>query len=96
MYLKIINLLVYGNPDYKGLDINKFISGSQVYDLKNGICFLKTDELNIPQNVDVTVLSEADYIAGVNEIRSMEQAAAQTIENRISAVEIGLAQVLGM
>lgn len=95
MYLKIINLFdMFGQPDYKGLDINLFVPGSQVYDLKAGICYVKTSEQSVPQNADITVLSEADYIAGTNVIKEAIQTSEQTMEQKVQDLQSQNAQML--
>ncbi len=96
MYLKIVNLLNFGNPNYKELDINKFVAGSQVYDFENSLCYLKTEEEDIPTNPDITVIDEQTYTSSVNALRNDGAKNTQSIENRIAALEIGLAQFLGV
>lgn len=85
---------MFGQPDYKGLDINLFVSGSQVYDLEAGICFVKTNEQSAPQNSDITVLNEADYITGTDAIKTAMQTQEQTMEQKVQGLEAQNAQML--
>jgi hypothetical protein len=67
MYLKIENIkLPNGTADYKGLNIDLFIPGSQVYSNDFNTCLVETSEVIsnlINFNVDVIQLpSEARYM----------------------------------
>lgn len=72
-YVKIDNLISKTNGicDYKGLDIDLFIAGSQVYD--NDTAFIGTIEEDIPQHEDLQILSKNEYDTFVNEIRNRPQ-----------------------
>jgi hypothetical protein len=62
IYLKIDNLLnQFGQPDYKGLDINQFVALSQVYAPDFSCCLVKTNQNITTVPTDVTELQEADY-----------------------------------
>ncbi|WP_121614802.1 hypothetical protein [Virgibacillus halodenitrificans] len=50
-----------GDADYKGLNINQFIAGSQAYDFENSVCLVKTREDSIPSSPDLQVLTEKEY-----------------------------------
>jgi len=63
-YLKVLNLKnSFGQIDYKGLDINKFIPGSQVYPNDLGSCLVATNEVLETLPIDVEELIEADYFS---------------------------------
>ena len=57
----VTNLKTYGAIDYKGLNIDKFIAGSQVYnDADNEFAVASTEDFKVV-HADVTKLSESDY-----------------------------------
>jgi hypothetical protein len=58
--LKIINL-GEGKLDYKGLDINRFIPGSQLYAEDYSVFYVYTAEENIPDHPDVQIVSQEEY-----------------------------------
>lgn len=100
--LKITNLVqLTGNYDYKGLNIDLFVSGSQLYfdDKENNLCYVKTLEENIHQHKDIKEVTEEEYNTKLQEKENEKQEqykAKASIEERISALEIGLANTLGM
>jgi hypothetical protein len=62
--LKIKNLLdeYSGNCDYKGIDLDKIISGSQFYDIEDeNIAILQTREEIVPQHGDIQILTREEY-----------------------------------
>lgn len=84
-----------GMCDYKGLNINKFIAGSQVYDLSNNLCLIKTTEESIIQNADITILADQEYNTLKSEIDKNKANQSASINDRISALEVAMAQQLG-
>lgn len=70
-YLKIININSTGMIDYKTLDIEQFVAGTQVYDLENGVCLVQTSQADFEPHIDVTELTEEEYIAQADIINSM-------------------------
>lgn len=60
-HLKIVDININSVVDYKSLDINQFISGSQVYDFTNGVCLVKTSEDNYTPHTDIIELTESEY-----------------------------------
>lgn len=64
MILKISNLRQdNGVYDYKGLDVNQFVSGSQVYPNGFDSVFLMTKEEVIPTHIDIVVIPQSEYDA---------------------------------
>lgn len=91
MYIKISNLMnTDGKADYKGLDLNLIVAGSQIYPNDN-TAYLKYNGTAATDN-DITELTESDYLAKKNEIEKP----ATTIESRVSAIEIALAGMMGV
>ena len=95
-YFKIVNLLnQFGQPDYKGLDINNFVPGGQVYSPDNTTCIVATtDDTASSTSSDVTELTEADYTSTRTEMLSVLDANNKTTEQRIAELESQNAQML--
>lgn len=60
-YFKINKLINNNKCDYRGLDINQFIPGSQQYAKDNSCCVLATNENIATLPTDVMELQETDY-----------------------------------
>lgn len=64
-FVKINNLTKNGTGamDYKGLDIDSFVGGSQVYEKYMSYCILATNEEVAAKSIsaDITLLSETEY-----------------------------------
>ena len=61
-YLKIINFVKEnGQCDYKGLDIEKNIPGSQIYPINKNIAVLKYKG-DLPNHPDIIEISEEAYL----------------------------------
>lgn len=62
MYLKISNFLNnFNQPDYKGLDINKFEPGSQLYTTGATYCVIATNEELTTLPIDVVEITQDQY-----------------------------------
>lgn len=62
-YVKVTNILeLDGTVNYKGLDISKFIPGSQVYPDPIEFCLVITTQESLPTHADIVELSEAEYL----------------------------------
>lgn len=94
-YFKINNLLnQFGQCDYKGIDINQFVEGSQVYAKDMSCCLVATNENITTILSDVTELQESDYItqkaqlqAGVNNTGTLTGAQQAKISEMTQAYE---------
>jgi hypothetical protein len=94
-YFKIVNLLnIFGQADYKGLDIEKFIAGSQMYKSDFSECAIATNEETIPVHPELTEISEADYITYRNLIIQEQQAQKQSTEQQVADLRAQNAQML--
>lgn len=61
-FLQIANPVTKFNQyDYKGLNLDLFVSGSVVYAADNSVMLLATNEDTIPQNTDITKIDEPTY-----------------------------------
>lgn len=73
-YLKINNLTnKFGQPDYKGLNLDLFINGSHAYKVDHTICVLATEEESIPTHVDLIELTEEEYDVEYANIREEQE-----------------------
>ncbi|GAV13226.1 hypothetical protein [Paenibacillus sp. NAIST15-1] len=99
--LRITNIFseYEGDVDYKGLNIKKFVPGSQIYPTGEQVCYVITNEENIPEHADILRITTDEYEAArekyiVNPVRppSPEQ---QQID-ALQATVLGLmAQIAG-
>lgn len=65
--LKITNWLTpRGNADYKGLNIDLIVPGSQIY--LDGVCYIQTDEPDIPEHGDIEEVTQEEYKAAITNI----------------------------
>ena len=93
-YIKITNYnKANGTCDYKGLNIDLFIAGKQYYPSGKNECLIVTSEENIPQNSDIQVITETEYNTYIQEDSKNKPV---TVEDRISALEVAMANTLGM
>jgi hypothetical protein len=63
MFVRIDNLLgKKGQIDYKGIDMDDIVIGTQVYPHgAPSYCILETEQTTFPDNPDITVLTEQEY-----------------------------------
>lgn len=63
-YIEVADLVnIFGQSDYKGLNIDLFISGSQVYSTDMSVFIGATTEELLPVHADLTEITEAEYIS---------------------------------
>jgi hypothetical protein len=62
-YLKINNIYQEGETrlDYKTLDIEQFVPGSQVYPIFDNFCLVKTRQDDYPIHPDIEEITEQEY-----------------------------------
>lgn len=90
----IKNLItIFGTADYKGLFIDLFIPGSQVY-IDNECILATTEEYYNGLHPDAIELTEEEYSLKRGEIEARFRAEAQTSENRIASLESQNTQML--
>lgn len=96
-YLKINNLQSkFGQYDYKGLDINQFIPCSQICSIDNTYCLIATNENITTLLTDVVELTEEQYTTERTSIENNIKQKSQSIEDRMSALEIAMANTMGV
>ena len=86
MYIKVINMNFNGQIDYKGLNINKFKAGTQVYDFENNVFLVNTNE-EVSETEDISIITETEYNAIKLEIESREVEPTDTLEDRVNNLE---------
>lgn len=100
-FIKISNLQdMFNQVDYKGLDLNKFIAGSQVYMPDLSQCLIATAEVDIPSHSDILELTENEYhferqviIEIINSLpkpKTLEEANAEIETLKMMVAELGL------
>lgn len=95
--LKINNLINnIGQINYKGLDINLFLPGSQQYKMDSSECILATNQETIPDNIDITVIIENEYVAIKQQYDAEKQQVQQSTKQRLADIEIALANIMGV
>jgi hypothetical protein len=69
MYIKICNLIQSdGYADYKGLDISKIVSGSQIYPSDENVAYFQyISEESMPDNPDIVIIDDITYKAILEE-----------------------------
>ena len=93
-FYKISNLVNrFGQYDYKDLDIDKFIAGSQVYSEDDSICLIATTEENPLAHVDLIELTEAEYTTKRQEIENKRAQIKLTLEGELAHVKNSQAQI---
>lgn len=99
-FVKISNLIqMNGIADYKGLDIDKFVPGMQLYPnlRENNICMVVTLEENIPTYKDIKIVTEEEYNLFKEEIKKDSPATEEEIlKERIASLELAMANIIGM
>ena len=85
--LKISKINSSNVIDYKTLDINQFIAGSQVYDLENGVCLVETTQDNYEPHADIFELTEEEYNAQADIINSMSPVSQEKNEIELLRAE---------
>ncbi|BFH70595.1 hypothetical protein J27TS7_58760 [Paenibacillus dendritiformis] len=70
--LKITNVVGVngGDYDYKGLDIHKFLPGTQVYLAGTRDFYVITEQDDIPEHKDITLITTEEYEAVYEEDRN--------------------------
>lgn len=87
-----------GQIDYKGLDIDKFIPGSQVYAHDVTECVIATSEDYNGENPDVIELTQEEYELKAEELRATHpepEVNTEYLQQQIDALNIAMAGILG-
>lgn len=96
-YIKINNFYnTFGQPDYKSLDLSLIISGSQLYPTDATYAVFATNEELTVLPTDVVEITEADYTSEKTAIETKNKQNSQSITDRISSVEVAIANLMGV
>lgn len=60
IYIKVNNVFVNNQADYKGLDIDKIVGGTQIYPPNENYCVFQYDGYIVAHN-DLQEISESEY-----------------------------------
>jgi hypothetical protein len=78
LFLQVNNLLdIFGQPDYKGLDIDQIVTGSPSYPNDFAYCVMATNEPTVPTHPDIVILTEDEYVTK-----------RQTIESNLKSISV--------
>ncbi|WCF07070.1 hypothetical protein NDS46_22450 [Paenibacillus thiaminolyticus] len=92
--LKLTNVIGErgGQYDYKGLDIDKFVPGSQVYPSGTRDFFVITQEEHIPEHEDIHFITKEDYAEAYNAEANREPAPnpIEEMQKQIDAMQLAL------
>lgn len=75
-----------GNVNYKGLDINLFVAGSQVYDFEEDIFLVITDEEDI-EMFDAQELKAEEYNDMKREIQKRKETNHKSYEEEVTELK---------
>lgn len=83
---RVENIFGYVEISYKGLDIDQFVPGSQVYPPEE-FCLVATKELNYSRHNDLIELTEEQYRISRAEIESKNRELNNGIAEKYSNLE---------
>ncbi|QXE19551.1 hypothetical protein [Clostridium sp. 001] len=96
-YIKINNFYnKFDQPDYKGLDLNQICAGSQLYPPNVTYAIFATNEELTTLSADIVEITEADYTSEKTAIETKNKQNTQQITDRLSAVEVAVANMMGV
>jgi|HigsolmetaAR203D_1030402.scaffolds.fasta_scaffold00226_60 hypothetical protein len=97
MFVKVVNILgPNGHIDYKGLDIDRFVPGSQAYKVDFSFCILATTEELAELPSDVEELTQEQYEDLRNQILEEEYQRQDPYQAQIDALTFEILQLKGM
>ena len=84
LFIKVSNIkTIFGSVDYKGLDLNKIVAGSQVYVDDFSSAYLATTEGSLPENVNIEIIEESEYLS----VREAQHSEIQSEKDRLKQLE---------
>lgn len=96
-YIKINNFWnQFGQPDYKGLDLSQIIAGSQLYPTGATYALVATNQDLATLPEDVVEITETDYTSEKTAMETKNKQNSQAIIDRLSAVEVAVANMMGV
>lgn len=94
--LKISNLAgLNGRCDYKGLDIDLIVPGTQVYPSGEDVAYFSFDG-DLVEHPDITVLTEEEYQAAISAEQSKPQPKSEleTLREQVALMQSALDELL--
>lgn len=92
--LKVVNVAPErgGSYDYKGLDLDKFVSGSQVYPRGTRDFYVITEQEDIPEHPDIYIITEEEYkkVYDAENNREPEPHPLEEMQKQIDAMQLAL------
>lgn len=92
--LKILNLVPEGGGvcNYKGLDIDMFIPGSQIYPGDERACYLITNEETIPEHADILRITTDEYEVAREKyvVNPVRPPSTEDLQKQIDAMQLAL------
>lgn len=90
--VKISNLIQSdGRADYKGLDCDKIIAGSQLYPMNENVAYVCYEDDEIPQHEDLQIITEEEYLQIKNEIETNRpKTPEEELQERINLIQQAL------
>ena len=86
----------FGQPNYKGLDLTQIIPGSQLYPQGVTYAVVATNENLTTLPTDIMEITEEQYNAEKTSIKTAETQNSQAATDRLSAVEVAVANMMGV
>lgn len=106
MYLKInkVTTIENGNADYKGIDLDLIVPGSQIYIKQpdgSMTAYVKTNQETIDSHADILIISAGDHAQADTEFKaaipvSEDAVARQELQTRVGDIELALADLFTM
>ncbi|WP_411552303.1 hypothetical protein [Paenibacillus lautus] len=95
-FYKVTSLQLFGQYDYKGLDIDKFIPGSQVYNDIDNEFSVATTEVLFQGHPDVAEITEAEYTTYRDRVipKPIMPEEAEALNTRLDTAETDLGLLL--
>lgn len=92
-YIRIDNIsTATGEVDYKGLDISKFVSGSQVYSEDLSFVLVITEENISILSEDIRELSQEEYVHQKNAMKKELKQKELSMEQKLNEIQENLVQ----
>lgn len=94
-YIKVINLFnLGGTADYKGLDLQKIVPGTQLYPVNENYCIVGYNG-DIPNHADLTVVTEEEWLNLRTEIENNQpKSPIQELEEKQALMQQALDELL--
>ena len=93
--MKILRIENYikqdGSCDYKGLNINQFIGGTQIY-LNDEICYVKTDQDDFENHPEIMEVTDEMYQNEYSKLKTADN--SPSIQRQMELIQSALDEIL--